>query len=132
METTKLDSKVKKDIAPKCGEPARENGLLIDYEWCTGCHACEVACQRELGLEPGEFGITVFEFGPRTRRDNGEWEWSFLPMPTKLCNLCAERTEQGKLPSCVHHCNANVMYFGPTDELAQKMKDKPTQVLYSL
>ncbi|MFC1640021.1 4Fe-4S binding protein [Gemmatimonadota bacterium] len=21
-----------------------EYGLLIDYEYCTGCHACEVAC----------------------------------------------------------------------------------------
>lgn len=23
------------------------NGLLIDYEYCCGCHTCEVACQKE-------------------------------------------------------------------------------------
>ena len=28
-----------------------QHGLLIDYEFCTGCHACEVACKVEKGLE---------------------------------------------------------------------------------
>ena len=22
-------------------------GLLIDYEFCVGCHACEIACKQE-------------------------------------------------------------------------------------
>ena len=34
-----------------------EYGLLIDYEYCSGCHACEVACKKRLGLPEGEFGI---------------------------------------------------------------------------
>ncbi|HBT95151.1 MAG TPA: oxidoreductase, partial [Coriobacteriia bacterium] len=25
-------------------------GILINYEYCTGCHSCEVACRNELGL----------------------------------------------------------------------------------
>ena len=25
---------------------ANEYGLLIDYEFCTGCHTCEVACKK--------------------------------------------------------------------------------------
>ena len=25
------------------------NGLLIDYEFCTGCHSCEVACRNARG-----------------------------------------------------------------------------------
>ena len=25
-------------------------GLLINYEFCTGCHSCEVSCQMEHGL----------------------------------------------------------------------------------
>ena len=25
-------------------------GLLISYEWCSGCQSCEVACKEEHGL----------------------------------------------------------------------------------
>ena len=32
---------------------ARE-GLLIDYEFCTGCHTCEIACQMEHGFPVGK------------------------------------------------------------------------------
>ena len=24
--------------------------LLIDYEYCTGCHSCEIACRNELEI----------------------------------------------------------------------------------
>jgi len=24
-----------------------DHGLLVDYEYCTGCHACEVAWKQE-------------------------------------------------------------------------------------
>ena len=27
-----------------------QHGLLIDYEFCTGCHACVMACKVEMGL----------------------------------------------------------------------------------
>ena len=23
-------------------------GILVDYEWCSGCHTCEMACTVEL------------------------------------------------------------------------------------
>ena len=38
-----------------------KNGLLIDYQYCTGCHTCEVACQQEHNYPAGKFGITVTE-----------------------------------------------------------------------
>ena len=40
------------------------NGLLIDYEFCTGCQSCEVACQKEHGFEAGTWGIRVLDEGP--------------------------------------------------------------------
>ena len=39
-----------------------EHGLLIDYEYCTGCHACEVACAQEFRRPAGIVkGIEVLE-----------------------------------------------------------------------
>ena len=70
------------------------NGLLIDYEYCTGCHACEVACKVEKGLEEGQFGIKLAQIGPEMiDEENEKWDWDFVPMPTKRCDLCADRTK---------------------------------------
>ncbi|MDR2492814.1 MAG: hypothetical protein LBD25_05090 [Coriobacteriales bacterium] len=109
---------------------ANEYGLLIDYEFCTNCHTCEVACKKVQGLTVGQFGIKTLEDGPRKLPD-GSWEWTYLPLPTDLCDLCAARVAEGRLPSCVHHCQSGVMYFGPLPELAKKLAEKPKQVLFS-
>ncbi|MBP2652764.1 MAG: putative oxidoreductase iron-sulfur subunit [Firmicutes bacterium] len=112
------------------GEDNARYGLLIDYEYCTNCHTCEVACKKELGLKPGEYGIKVLEDGPR-QNPSGKWEWSYLPVPTSLCNLCEKRVAEGRKPTCVHHCQSGIMYYGPVEELAKKLAEKPKMVLYS-
>jgi len=108
---------------------AEKYGLFIDYEWCTGCHSCEMACKVELGLGEGHFGIKLMENGPR-KMPNGRWEYLYVPAPTSLCNLCADRTALGKLPSCVHHCQAACMSYGPVSELAEKAAGKPKTCLF--
>lgn len=100
------------------------NGILVDYEYCTGCHTCEVACKKELNLPKGQWGIRVFTDGPRKVYNSGKWELNNIPVLTSLCNLCGERVAKGKLPNCVHHCLAQVMEYGPVEELAKKMAAK--------
>ena len=105
------------------------NGILINYEYCTGCHSCEVACKKRLGLPEGEFGIKLTETGPweyaGEPKGEGRWEWTWLPVLTKACDLCADRTEKGhKMPMCVQHCQAWCLYHGEVGELARKMDGK--------
>lgn len=107
------------------------NGLLIDTEYCTGCHGCEVACQMHLNLQPEQWGIKILEYGP-IKNVKGDWEWTFNPMVTDLCDGCADRTKEGRLPMCVHNCWAGVMYYGPMDELAKKAAEKPKMILQPL
>lgn len=38
-------------------------GLLVDYQWCTGCHSCEIACQMEHKMPVGKSGILVHDMG---------------------------------------------------------------------
>lgn len=110
---------------------AINKGILIDYDWCTGCHTCEVACQMEHGLPVGQYGIKLAELGPwEYAQDN--WQISYVPMPTDQCNLCASRVEKGKQPSCVQHCQAKCLSYGPLEELAKRLVDHPKQVLFAL
>ena len=113
-------------------------GLLIDYRWCTGCHTCEMACRKELGLADDDFGIKVTEY-IWPIKDEGQdwqhtdtWQYTYFPMPLDRCNLCAARTALGKLPSCVHHCQAKCIEYGEIDELVKKLADHPKQTLFYL
>ena len=105
------------------------NGLLIDYNFCTGCHSCEAACKVEHGFETGDWGIKLTVQGPKRLAD-GSWEFNNIPVPTDLCDLCADRVAAGKDPTCVHHCLAQCMEFGPVEELAQKLGNEPKQALF--
>ena len=64
--------------------------IAIDYDFCTGCHACEIACKVEHGYKKGEFGIQVFTMGPREIEPD-QWEFTNIPVLTERCDLCAER-----------------------------------------
>ena len=96
-----------------------EYGLFIDYEYCCGCNACVTACKMEHGMPEGDCGIRILQDGPWEASD-GVWEYTYLPMPTHLCDLCADRVAEGKLPTCVHHCQTAVIVYGTVAELAKK------------
>lgn len=103
-------------------------GILVDYEWCTGCHSCEVACQQENNHPAGTCGVIVKEYeyvaNGRVRIDN-------LPYFTQNCDLCMTRHRQNELPACVRHCQARCMEFGPTRELQATMADRTKTVLFT-
>ena len=103
-------------------------GLLIDYEYCTNCGSCQVTCKEEHGYPVGTWGIRVQTDGPWDMGD-GTFNYNCLPFPTDLCDLCAERTDAGREPICVHHCLANVLYYGTVEDLSKKLADKPKQML---
>ena len=110
-------------------------GILVDYEWCSGCHSCEVACDVEshhANFPEGHCGVKVHEEG-LYQIGVERWTDIFLPVFTDLCDLCAARRAEGEeLPTCVKHCQAHVLKFGPIEELAGELAAKPKQVLYSL
>jgi Fe-S-cluster-containing dehydrogenase component len=99
-------------------------GLLIDYQFCTGCHTCEVACKMEHNIPLGQWGIKLAEIGPWQISED-KWQLDYIPVPTRQCTLCAERTAKGKQPACVHNCQSGVMSYGPIDELARGMAAGP-------
>lgn len=105
-------------------------GLLIDYGFCCGCHTCEVACQKEHGLAVGQWGIKCTQVGPFAIEGSKKVVYDYVPVPTDLCDLCAERTSKGKLPACVHHCQTGCMSYGRVDELAKQASGNKKQALF--
>lgn len=99
-----------------------KKALLINYEYCTGCHSCEIACRNELGLGLGEWGIKLEQIGP-FQIDDRTWNFDYAPILTSLCNFCEDRVAAGKDPSCAHHCLALCIEYGTIEELAKKAEE---------
>lgn len=98
--------------------------LLFNYEYCSGCHSCEIACRNHLGLGLGKWGIKVTEVKPfKTTDDGEEVEWIYQPVPTRLCNLCIDRVAEGQKPACVHHCQAFCIEYGTPEEMLERAKE---------
>ena len=105
-------------------------GLLIDYEFCTGCQSCEVACKEEHRIPVGQWGIRLLDDGPWECSD-GKFNWNKIPVPTRLCDLCAERVGKGKQPTCVQHCQAQCLDWGDVEDLAKKV-DREKQMIVAI
>ena len=106
-----------------------KHGLLIDYEYCTGCFACQVACAQENHRSSGTVGIQVIEV--MQMLPNGKPYLSFVPFPTELCSLCASRTESGLEPACVMHCMAKCIKHGSIEDLTKEMNKKGRMMLWA-
>ena len=96
-------------------------GMLIDYAYCTGCLSCEISCRKEHNLSLDEWGIKVTSFG--LDKLGGKWSWDYLPTPSALCDLCAERREEGKKAACELHCLSNVIEIEPLSEIGKRMEE---------
>ena len=106
------------------GRAMTQYGIMVDNEFCTGCHTCELACKNEHDLPLGQWGVKVLELGPWKREDGYRWEFRYVPVLTGSCDLCADRTLSGGVPHCVQHCPAAVMEYGTLDDLAVRMAEK--------
>ncbi len=104
-------------------------GLLIDYEYCTGCYACQVACAQEYKWPAEISGIKVVEIVQNLPK--GKAYLTYIPFPTELCILCGPRTQKGLEPACVKHCMAACMRYGKIEDLAKEMVGKSKMVLWA-
>lgn len=77
------------------------HGILVDYQYCTGCYSCEIACQAEHELPLEQWGVKVLQNGPWPIKtldgvDTDRYVYDFIPSFTRICDLCADRRAHGK------------------------------------
>ena len=106
-------------------------GLLIDYNYCSGCRSCEIACQMEHNYAPSMQGLRLSVIGPTLLPDGKKWQYDNLPLHTPYCNHCVSRIAEGKRPACVHNCQSGCISFGEIKDLIPKMTNEK-MVLYTL
>ena len=95
-----------------------KKGILVDMYYCTGCHACEVACKQENQFPVGIAGIKINE----------------LIMENGLnTDRCADRISSGEdtRPACCKHCGTASLHYGELTELVKMMETMPRSVLHS-
>ena len=105
----------------------KQNAMLIDVYYCTGCHSCEVACQQENGFEAKQFGIVVTE---HILKNRDGLTIDYVPYMTDLCNFCSGRVSDGGKPSCVKHCQARCMSFGSVEEIMEEVKESKKGMVF--
>lgn len=109
-----------------------KKGILADMHYCTGCHACEVACKQENQYPVGVSGIKITEIIMEDVAASAV-HFDYIPYFSKNCNLCAGRIASGedKVPACVRHCGTASLHYGDIEVLAEQMPQMPRSVLYS-
>ena len=95
-------------------------GFLVDVEYCTGCEACVLACQQEKGFTEKEFGLKVQKLGPFKVAEK-DYQYDFIPLFTKWCDLCESRVASGKQPACAQHCQSRSLEYGDIETLSKRI-----------
>lgn len=93
--------------------------MIIDYQYCTGCHACEVSCRNEKEYPLEVCGINVTQHGPIKYKN--ECQWDYVPVVNQFCDLCSDRMAEGKVPSCQLHCLSSCIEVVKVSEVAEKL-----------
>lgn len=107
-----------------------EYAMLIDYEYCTGCRSCEVACKQEYKRPAGKTGgVEVIEFIHTLANDR--LLITYIPHFTRICVFCAGRVKQGLEPACVKHCMANCLTFGKIKDLQAMIPEKRKAIVWT-
>ena len=77
-----------------------QNALLVDYDLCFGCHACEVACKQENTDRQGISNIAydrrkLVELAPEAREAKPEdvlWQKLALMGDRALAEFCRKNS----------------------------------------
>ncbi len=98
-----------------CNEPActaacltqamyktKEGAVIWRGDKCMGCRYCMVSCP---------FDVPKFEYHSANPK-------------IEKCNMCFERTKEGKLPACVENCPAEALIYGTRRDLIKEARKR--------
>jgi Fe-S-cluster-containing dehydrogenase component len=106
--------------------PEPDGVVVIDYDWCIGCRACQAACPYQAR----HFNWTT----PALPKEQMNTDTHYLgnrPRPrgvVEKCTFCLHRTREGRQPACQEACPTGARVFGnlldPDSELRWVLEHK--------
>lgn len=134
--------------------------MMVDFDRCIACGACQFACQTEHAREgagwagrPGAIQVKLKEGACTSalnlplscRHCEAPCEfrspynfWITCPAsdsgrgPEVLCDRCQERLERGLMPACATRCSMKCITFGHPKEVALALNEKRLRELGDL
>lgn len=100
---------------------ATKQAFLIEYEYCSGCSSCVLACQLEHDLPAEKKGITLTQVGPDQLGER-TWQFDNIPVITDRCDRCADRQGKGKRPLCEQSCQSGCIKIDTLENLVEYAK----------
>lgn len=112
--------------------------LFVDFDYCIGCRACEVACKQENHIPVGIKWINVVQVGPRMV--GNKLKMDFIPMRCRHCvnapciEACPEKAIAGRSDNivlidsdlctgcmaCTEACSFGAIQLNPQTQVAEK------------
>ena len=112
--------------------------LFVDFDYCIGCRACEVACKQENHIPVGIKWINVVQVGPRVV--GKKLKMDFIPMRCRHCTkapcieACPEKAISGRSDgvilidpnlctgcmACAEACSFEAIQLNPQTQVAEK------------
>jgi Fe-S-cluster-containing dehydrogenase component len=88
------------DACPNNALQRRSDGIVfIQESLCSGCRSCAAVCPEN-----------AIDFHPDSS-------------VAQICDMCADRLDQGLLPFCLKHCMSSALFFGTEEEYEQMKKE---------
>jgi len=100
-------------------------GMAFDYKLCINCHACEVACKEENGID----------LGARKHRlwidEQNAPSGDFWNLNTDKSNFIQMQCQQCENAPCIEACTSNAIYIDENG-IVRLHKDKCDFLLYCM
>ncbi|WP_172135628.1 hypothetical protein [Adlercreutzia sp. ZJ473] len=95
----------------------KESTIFVDLLRCTGCWTCALSCMTGNNLKDGQYFVSVRTngSGEGIDRPSGTWpdlRMSWMPIYSKHCVKCTDRTAEGRAPYCVGMCPNKALSWG--------------------
>jgi formate dehydrogenase iron-sulfur subunit len=102
-------------VCPVGALEKKESGAVVyDVTKCIGCRYCLQACPFQI---------------PR-------YQWKSLNPKVSKCDLCYQRTTEGKLPACVEACPTGSRSYGDRGQLVaearRRIREKPSEYIHAI